>query len=81
MIDKKTNLQFYRNKTKKQSHASRSNVQSLSYVGVLVRGETVKTASIQQVYHIFQETHDDNDNLAGFTGSNTTVTLTNIMFS
>ena len=77
---KKTSPQFYRNETEKQSHASRSNVQSLSSFGVLVRDETVKIGAIQQVFHIFQETMILTI-LAGFLESNTTVTLTNIVFS
>lgn len=77
---KKTNPQFYRNKTKKQSHESRSNVQSLPCVGALVGDETVKIGAIQQVFHIFQETMILTI-LAGFLESNTTVTLTNIVFS
>ena len=75
---KKTSPQFYRNKTEKQSHASRSNVQSLSSVGALVGDETVKIGAIQQVFHIFQETMILTI-LAGFLESNTTVTLKNIV--
>ena len=58
----------------------RSNVQSLSSFGVLVGDETVKIGAIQQVFHIFQETMILTI-LAGFLESNTTVTLTNIVFS